>query len=155
MKAVLKGKIYGKEIDEALKSLEGALSNFKQEAEICSEQRLGRLEEHILSIRETLDQRARDQKETSRLDALKPKARKTSESGERRGHAPNLDVLNTIYKLLTSSNAFDCLTGKGESTTRRIESTVLLTHRRSSRTRLPLGSRQRPASTDILQTNHA
>lgn len=53
-KAVIKGKAYGKEIDQALKDLEEALSSFKEEAHICSEQRLGRLEDHMLSVKRSL-----------------------------------------------------------------------------------------------------
>lgn len=134
MKAVIKGKAYGKEIDEALKDLEKALKDFKEEAYICSEQRLGRLEDHILSVKRSLARLEGNQQETSRLDASELKARRTIEGEERRGHASvevrmkeaNLGVLNMTYKLLTSSKAFDSRTGKGESSARHTRSTDLL-----------------------------
>lgn len=111
-----------------------ALSNFKEEAYICSEQRLGRLEDHILSVKQSLARLEGNQQEISRLDALEPKARRTSEGGEKRGHAgmeirmkeANLGVLNMTYKLLTSSKAFDSRTGKGESTARHVLTVELL-----------------------------
>lgn len=100
------------------------MSNFKEEAYICSEQRLGRLEDHIISVKRSLARLEGNQQETNRLDALKPKAQRTIEGGEKRGHASmeirmkeaNLGVLNMTYKLLTSSKAFDSRTGKGEPT---------------------------------------
>ena len=117
-KAVMKGKAYGREIDEALKGLEEALGHFKEEAYICSEQRLGRLEEHMLSVKRTL----------ARLEGNQQEARRASEGRGTRGPASTeirreqatLGVLNKTYKLLTSSEVFDARTGGGKPTIRQI-----------------------------------
>lgn len=108
-KAVIKGKAYGKDIDEALKEFEEALSHFKEEAHICSEQRLGRLEEHILSVKRTL----------ARLEGNQEEARRTS--AEVRKQQATLGVLNKAYKLLTSSEVFDSRTGGGKPTIFKLE----------------------------------
>ncbi|KAG8161088.1 hypothetical protein KVR01_009352 [Diaporthe batatas] len=89
-KAVIKGKAYGKEIDESLKDLEEALGHFKEEAHICSEQRLGRLEEHMLSFKQNAA---------------------TLEGNQR----ATMSVLNKMYRLFTSSEAFDPRTGKART----------------------------------------
>lgn len=99
------------------------MRNFKEEAYICSEQRLGRLEEHILSVKRSLARLEGNQKEANRLNALDARAQRTIESGEKHGHVSeetrkkeaNLGVLNMTYKLLTSSEAFDPRTGRGKS----------------------------------------
>lgn len=122
-KAVIKGKAYGKEIDGALKDLEEALSTFKEEAHICSEQRLGRLEDHMLSVKRSLARLEGNQEESRRRDRVEPKARRTIEGQEGLGQVnveilmkkAKLGVLNMSYKLLTSSEAFDCRTGTGKS----------------------------------------
>lgn len=126
-KAVMKGKAYGKEIDEALKDLQEALDYFKEEARICSEQRLGRLEDHILSVKRSLARLEGSQEEIRRCERLESEThlQKSIEGQEGLGHVSveigmkkaKLGVLNMSYKLFTSSEAFDCRTGKGESIT--------------------------------------
>ncbi|KAL2278333.1 hypothetical protein FJTKL_14584 [Diaporthe vaccinii] len=90
-KVMVKGKIYVKEIDEALKDLEEASNNFQEEAHICSEQRLGRLEDHILSVRRSLARLEGNQQETSRIYSLEARAWRTSKNGEIRGH-PSTEI---------------------------------------------------------------
>lgn len=139
-KAVMKGKAYGKEIDEAIKDLEEALGYFKQEARICSEQRLGRLEDHLISVKRSLARLEGSQEEIRRRERSEPKAQKSIEGQEALGHVnveigmkkAKLGVLNMSYKLLTSSKAFDSRTGKGKSITCHVRSWTFLIIRRSS-----------------------
>jgi hypothetical protein len=115
---VVKGKAYGKEIDEAMKELEDALTQFKEEAHICGEQRLGNVEHNVLSIKRTM----------SRLEGSLEEAFRACES--QRIHEPDgaeirrdqatVGVLNRMYKLLTSSEIFDARTGGGRPNTRRV-----------------------------------
>lgn len=161
-KAVMKGKAYGKEIDEALKDLEEALDYFKEEARICSEQRLGRLEDHLISVKRSLARLEGSQQEIRRRERSEPKAQKNIESQEALGHVnveirmkkAKLGVLNMSYKLFTSSEAFDCRTGIGESITYHLWSWTFLIIQRSSQIRLSLGSRHRPTSIDIIQISY-
>lgn len=125
LKAVMKGKAYGKEIDDALKELEEALDYFKEEARICSEQRLGRMGDDILSVKRSLARLEASQEEFRRRERLKPSTQKSIEGQEGLGHVSvkiglkkaKLGVLNSSYKLFTSSEAFDSRTGKGKSIT--------------------------------------
>lgn len=111
----MKGKSYGREIDEALKDLEEALNHFKEEAHICSEQRLGRLEQCMLSVKQSL----------SRLEVNQQEERRTSEGRERnkltnteiRRMQATLGVLDKTYRLLASSEVFDARTGGGKPST--------------------------------------
>lgn len=164
LKAVIKGKAYGKEIDGALKDLEEALSTFKEEAHICSEQRLGRLEDHMLSVKRSLARLEGNQEESRRRDrpGVEPKARRTIEGQEGLGQVnveilmkkAKLGVLNMSYKLLTSSEAFDCRTGTGKPAICQAWNSEFLIVRRSSQIRLPLGSRHQPASSNIIQISY-
>lgn len=158
----MKGKAYGKEIDEALKDLEEALDYFKEEARICSEQRLGRLEDHMLSVKRSLARLEGSQEEIRRRERLELETHETIGGQEDLGHVnveigmkkAKLGVLNMSYKLFTSSEAFDCRTGKGESITYHVRHWTFLIIRRSPQIRLSLVSRHRPTSIDIIQISY-
>lgn len=51
MKAILKGDSYGADIQQALADFDADLRTFKEHAQLCDSQRLGRIEEHLLCKR--------------------------------------------------------------------------------------------------------